>query len=110
VPGQRAEDRADSAQRVSMRIGKKELGAILEFDEQLKAANGIQLLTAEGRVFLRLALDGAMSVSEAQAAAGTSHSSYFNVLRRLKSAGLIAAVPDKKDARIKWLRIRQEEK
>jgi DNA-binding MarR family transcriptional regulator len=93
-----------------MRINKNELRSILEFDQHLTGANGIQLLTPEGRVLLWLALDGSMSVSGAQLIAGTSHSSYYTVLRRLKDAGLITAMPDEKDGRIKWLRVKQEQK
>ena len=105
MPDQGEEAGADRVQCVSMRIGKKELGAILDFDLSVKEAKGIQLLTPAGRILLRLAYDGAMSVSSAQLVAGTSPSSYFSVLRRLKTAGLIAAKTDQEDGRVKILRI-----
>jgi DNA-binding MarR family transcriptional regulator len=93
---------------ISIRIKKDELRAILEFDRQVRNANGVPILSPEGRLLLRLALDGAMSVSAAQIESGTSPSGYFNVLRRLKAAGLVNTVVDKDDARVKWLHIGKE--
>ena len=93
---------------VSIRIKKAELRAILEFDREVRNANGVPILSPEGRLLLRLALDGAMSVSAAQLEAGTSTSGYFNVLRRLKAAGLVNTVTDKDDGRVKWLNVGQE--
>ena len=93
---------------ISIRISKAELRAILEFDRQVRKANGVPILSPEGRLLLRLALDGSMSVSAAQLEAGTSTSGYFNVLRRLKAAGLVNTVTDKDDGRVKWLHVRKE--
>lgn len=104
-----AKQEAATARQVSMRISRSELASILDFDRRLMEANGIHLLTPEGRVLLRLALDGAMSVSAAQLFAGTSHSSYYSVLRRLKSAGLILVAADEKDGRSKLLSVRPEQ-
>lgn len=93
---------------ITVRVKKDELRAILEFDRQVRKANGVPILSPEGRLLLRLALDGAMSVSAAQLEAGVSASGYFNVLRRLKAAGLVNSVPDKVDGRVKWLQVGEE--
>lgn len=94
--------------KITLRIKKQDLRAIVDFDQHVREANGVPILSPEGRLLLSVILDGKLSVGSGQSVAATSQGTYFAILRRLKKAGLIKAVPDASDGRVKMLQLGRE--
>lgn len=79
--------------------------ALLDLDAQLHSGKGVRLLTPEGRVLMSLTLAGPMPVATAMKVAGASYRGFYDVLDRLKRAGLIAKVKDSQDQRVRRISI-----
>lgn len=94
-----------SGETVSLKLPREQLRDLLEFDEGLRRARGIGILTPEGRVLMHIALEGKPPVSDAMAVAGTSYRGFYMVLRRLKEASLVQATVDENDQRVRRLSI-----
>ena len=78
---------------------------LLDLDDRLFRDKGLRLLTPEARVLFHLSLSGAVTVTEAMQAAGTSYRGFYTVLERLKQAGLVASTKDKQDQRVRRLNV-----
>jgi DNA-binding MarR family transcriptional regulator len=76
---------------------------LLELDARLHEQRNIRLLTPEARVLIHLKLNGSVSVTTAMQVAGTSYRGFYAVLERLKQAGIVAAVKDDQDQRVRKL-------
>jgi len=74
---------------------------LLDLDARMYRERNVRLLTAEGRVLLSLLLSGPSPVSSVMQIAGTSSRGFYDVLERLKQAGLIAKVRDSQDHRVR---------
>lgn len=93
-----------------MRFSKAELNSrlwreLLELDERMHAQRKIRLLTPEARVLVHLKINGPVSVTGAMRISGSSYRGFYAVLERLKQAGLIAALKDDNDQRVRKLSI-----
>jgi len=93
---------------VTLNLSREQLTNLVEFDERLRQSRGIGILSAEGRILMHIALNGAPPVSDAMAAAGTSYRGFYTVLGRLKSASLVQATVDNGDQRVRRLSIGEE--
>ena len=78
---------------------------LLDMDERLHEQKNIRLLTPEARVLIHLNLHGPVPVTAAMQVAGTSYRGFYTVLERLKQAGLVGAVKDEQDQRVRRLNI-----
>ena len=78
---------------------------MLEFDARIFEQTGVRLLTPEARVLFYLSSTGPASVTEAMKIAGTSYRSFYDVLGRLKEAGLVSTQKDANDQRIRKLSV-----
>jgi hypothetical protein len=78
---------------------------MLEFDARIFKQTGVRLLTAEARVLFYLSSAGPASVTDAMKIAGTSYRSFYDVLARLKEAGLVSTQKDAHDQRIRKLSV-----
>lgn len=87
----------------SSNAGNRSWHNLLELDASIYKQKRIRLLTPEARVLIYLKLTGSVSVTKAMQVAGISYRGFYAVLERLKQAGLIAQVKDKKDQRVRNL-------
>lgn len=99
-------DQAESS--VTLKLSRDQLASLLNFDERLRLASGIGILSAEGRVLMHIALKGTPPVSDTMAAVGTSYRGFYTVLGRLKKASLVQATVDLGDHRVRRLSIGEE--
>lgn len=97
-----------AAEAVTLKLSRDQLISLVEFDERLRQSRGLGILSAEGRVLMHIALNGAPPVSDAMAAAGTSYRGFYTVLGRLKSASLVQTTVDIGDQRVRRLSIGEE--
>lgn len=92
------------------RAAKAEINArlwreVLDLDARMHQQRNIRLLTPEARVLIHLKVNGPASVTTAMKVAGTSYRGFYAVLERLKQAGIIAALKDDQDQRVRKLSI-----
>lgn len=92
----------------TLQLSRDQLSSLLEFDERLRTARGIGILSSEGRVLMHIALNGTPPVSDAMAASGSSYRGFYTVLSRLKKASLVMATVDNGDQRVRRLSIGEE--
>jgi hypothetical protein len=93
---------------VTLQLSRDQLSSLLEFDERLRLARGIGILSSEGRVLMHIALNGTPPVTDTMAASGTSYRGFYTVLGRLKKASLVHATVDIGDHRVRRLSIGEE--
>ena len=101
-------DTAKDGSAVTLQLSRDQLSSLLEFDERLRVARGIGILSTEGRVLMHIALKGTPPVSDTMAASGTSYRGFYTVLGRLKKASLVEATIDMGDHRVRRLSIGEE--
>lgn len=93
------QDSASSGSEAASRVWRE----LLELDRRLYEQRNIRLLTPEARVLIHLKLQGPVPVTTAMQVAGTSYRGFYAVLERLQKAGIIAAVKDEQDHRVRRL-------
>lgn len=106
----RNSDPGSAGTEASSRATKAEINArlwreVLDLDARLHQQRNIRLLTPEARVLIHLKFNGPASVTTAMKVAGTSYRGFYAVLERLKQAGIIAALKDDQDQRVRKLSI-----
>lgn len=103
-------NRSSGKAEAKARAAKAEINArlwreLIDLDARLHEQRNIRLLTPEARVLIHLKINGPTSVTTAMKVAGTSYRGFYAVLQRLKQAGIIAALKDDQDHRVRKLSI-----
>jgi len=93
------------ARAASAEINARLWREVLDLDARMHQQRNIRLLTPEARVLIHLKVNGPASVTTAMKVAGTSYRGFYAVLERLKQAGIIAALKDDQDQRVRKLSI-----
>jgi hypothetical protein len=96
---------SEPAEPLMFNIADARWGEMLEYDAGLFNRKGLRLLTPEARILFHLMKSGPMSVTTAIQIAGTSYRGFYDVLERLKRAGLIVSEKNPDDQRSRTLAV-----
>ena len=94
---------ADPAEGLTISVDDRRWRELFEIDQRIAAERGVRLLTPEARVLIFLMSSGPAPVSTAMQVAGVSYRGFYDVLERLKQAGLVESARDPQDQRVRRL-------
>lgn len=105
LQGANARSKDDVGENAQHEEGIQSWKNLLKLDADVFKQRNIRLLTPEARLLINLKLSGTMTVTEAMELAGVSYRGFYDVLERLKRAGLVGQVKDRTDQRVRNLRL-----